>query len=897
MVPIVEEVHNKLAPILKHTPDLKTQVVLVDVVDYANGFTTVIPNPLITLYVTDGGSNLRPVAYETWLKYVFLHEYAHVLHLDTTEGSARLFKQLFGRISFPNALEPNFITEGMATYFETYHGYGGGRGKDARFDAMMRMDILENNIKSIEQAAVDTVRWPGGSLRYLYGVEFLQYLAEQYGEDRLIRLSQEYGDYFLSGYGLDGLFKTTFGKGINLLWKEWLDYLKVKYQKEKVKIEAEGLTPVKVLTNRGYYILKPKWSPDGRYLYYSQNDQQEYSQIRRFEVLTSKDEKVLEGLVLDDSLGLQGDKLYYVRNDIHHNYYVLKDLYVYDLSSRQNQRLTEGARLFDPAVSKDGGQLICAHNEQGRRTLWLMSSKRDKPRILGDYGEEVQYMSPNFSSDGRRLAVAKWTPGGKQDIYLIEVQTGREEKLVSLGLSANPCFSPDDRYVIFDSDISGVVNLYACEIKTRKLYRLTNVLGAAMMPEISPDGGKLAFINYSSRGHDLAIMDFDAKSLKEAEIKEGAKIQDEVKTKIKEEKELTGILTPDHLKTKSPTFETQAHDYNPLVSFLPKFWLPYTFYTENGPNTLVYTAGLDALSQHYAELQLGYDWMAYRPFYYLSYANNQFLPQVTFSVYDTSTAFDWGSGLTYWERERGGGVGLTLYDNRVLHEYDKQTLTLGYIAENLFNITSLEVLSTPPSRGDLKGAYLAWRYSSARQYGYSISPEDGLDLSLKAYSFSRELGSNYNFNKYLLSGSQYFGLPAHQVLVLIGKATVFRGEQLVQGGYTWSYQTVRGYPSRSFPGTKLGLTTLEYRFPIALFESGWEYGLTFFDRLWGSLFLEAGDATYGRVEDLILKKSYGLELNLNTINVYGYVPFTLNITYAKGIDAGGEEQIYFGFSL
>ena len=90
---------------------------------------------------------------------------------------------------------------------------------------------------------------------------------------------------------------------------------------------------------------------------------------------------------------------------------------------------------------------------------------------------------------------------------------------------------------------------------------------------------------------------------------------------------------------------------------------------------------------------------------------------------------------------------------------------------------------------------------------------------------------------------------------------------------------------------------MEYRFPIALFESGWEYGLTFFDRLWGSLFLEAGDATYGRVEDLILKKSYGLELNLNTINVYGYVPFTLNITYAKGIDAGGEEQIYFGFSL
>lgn len=89
MVPIVEEVYERLSPILKHTPDLKTNVVLLDTSDFANGETTVMPNPNVMIYVADGGGNIRPVAYETWLKYVFLHEYTHVLHLDTVEGGAK----------------------------------------------------------------------------------------------------------------------------------------------------------------------------------------------------------------------------------------------------------------------------------------------------------------------------------------------------------------------------------------------------------------------------------------------------------------------------------------------------------------------------------------------------------------------------------------------------------------------------------------------------------------------------------------------------------------------------------------------------------------------------------------------------------------------------------------
>ena len=894
MVPIVEEVHNKISPILKHVPDLKTNVVLLDITDYANGFTTVIPNPNVTLYVTDGGSNLRPIAYETWLKYVFLHEYTHILHLDTTEGAARFFKLIFGRISFPNGIMPTFAIEGMATYFETRHGYGGGRGVDPRWEAMMRMDVLENNIKSIDQAAVNTVRWPDGSLRYLYGVMFLEYLADKYGEDKLIRISQEYGDYLLSYYeGIDGLFRNLYGKSLWLLWNDWIDSIKEKYGKQKNEIEKDGLTRFKLLTNRGYYVLKPKWDADSKQIYYSQNNQDEYPCIRRINYETMKNEKMLEGFVFDDSLSIHGERLYFSKEDIYKNYYVYKDLFSLDLGNRKLKRISEGLRATDPAVSPDGTKLVYVKNDDGVRSLWMRDIDSNNDRMIGKYENDVQYMSPSFSPDGSKIAVAKWTYGGHQGIYLINVNDGKEEKLVDFGLSANPCFSPDGEYVIFDSDASGIVNLHAFNLKSKKIYRITNVLGAAMMPDVSPDGKKIAFVNYSSHGYDLALIDYDVSSFKEAKAVPKAEIKNKKTTA-----ELTGIITPKINKTEPATFETSTHDYNPLPSFTPKFWLPYSFVDENGPHTLIYTAAIDALSQQSAELQFGFDWTAKRPSYSFTYTNNQFLPQISINTYDAPVPYSWDDdSIIYWERERGGGVYFSFVDNRVFYEYDKQAVTMGYVIDTLSNIISMESLILKPSIGDIKGASLAWRYSSLRQYGYSICPEDGMDISLRANLFSADLGSKYTFNNYSFSGSKYFGLAAHNVLGLKSWASFIRGEQIIQSGFTWSYLGLRGYPSKTFSGTKQLKETMEYNFPITIIESGMGYGLTFFDRLWGKFFLEAGGATFNKLELLTFSKSYGAEINLDTINGYGYMPLTLTLGYAKGIDAGGEEQIYFSFSL
>src|SRR3989339_331048 len=180
--PIAERVYSVMTRAMKYRLDLKTQVTLLDATDSGNGYTMLFPYPSITLYLTDLSGNLNPYKYDEYLYYLFLHEYTHALHLDIAEGGVSVFRAIFGRMLFPNAMEPNFMTEGIATYMETKYT-NAGRGRDPRWQMMMRMDVLEENIKSLDQAAVDTVKWPLGHLRYLYGVMFLDYLAEKYGED------------------------------------------------------------------------------------------------------------------------------------------------------------------------------------------------------------------------------------------------------------------------------------------------------------------------------------------------------------------------------------------------------------------------------------------------------------------------------------------------------------------------------------------------------------------------------------------------------------------------------------------------------------------------------------------------------------------------------------------
>lgn len=874
--PKAEGIHRRLSPIMQYVPTMKTNVVIVDNYDVGNGWATVYPNNLITLYVTGTSSNLNPYSYSEWLSYVFTHEYTHILHMEIVEGGAIMTRLFFGRVLFPNMINPGYILEGYAVYMESHHG-DGGRIYNPHFEALMRMDVIENNMKTISQAGIATIRWPGRNLWYVYGAYFVEYLGERYGEDKLVELSHKYGDFVLYD-AIDNCYRRIFGNTLEGLWEEWKEHMREKYHVQKIEIEEHGLSPYERITKSGYFNLQPTFSDSSNVIYFLHQDFESYPAIKRLDLSNKKESTIIEASAYDDNMNIVSDQLVFSKITSYKNYYYYKDLYLYDLKYRKLKRLTYGDRAADPSLSSDGNKIVFARMSQGTRSLWIMDLVSGKKFQIGDRSKNVSYYSPVFSTDSRMIAVAKWVKG-RQSISLVNLENNQETEHILNGMCGNPTFSSDGKYLLFDSDRSGVSNIYAYRLSDHKIFQVTNVLGIATMPDVSPDQSKIAFVNYTSLGYDIAVVPYNPTGWREIDIP--AIVE-------KEEKEVS----------KNLMVSTRDTNYNPLPSLSPKLWMPFSVEDENGSHTSIFSMGFDALQQHYYQGQISYDWTAERPIYQLSYVNNQFLPQISLMAMDFPFAYSWDNNTTtYWERYKNQSVSLAFSDQAVLADYDAQSFIVGFENINLTNITTLSTISIQPNLGDIKGVSLGYRYYSSRTYQKSISPEDGIDISLTTKIFSKQLGGDYDFTNHILSSSQYFKtiFPQH-ILALSETGFLSTGDQLVQSNFTWRYVSVRGYPSTTFQGSKAGRVSMQYRFPISYPEYGMSYGYTFFDRIYGDLFLEAGGATYGSLSQMPWRKSVGIDLTLKTLNGFSFIPMAFTLTYARGLDVGGENKIYFSIA-
>jgi outer membrane translocation and assembly module TamA len=89
------------------------------------------------------------------------------------------------------------------------------------------------------------------------------------------------------------------------------------------------------------------------------------------------------------------------------------------------------------------------------------------------------------------------------------------------------------------------------------------------------------------------------------------------------------------------------------------------------------------------------------------------------------------------------------------------------------------------------------------------------------------------------------------------------------------------------------LASLESRFPVVNIEHGSGTTPFFSRRLHGAVFAEAGNAWDGPFHGSDLKRSVGTEARLDMHFSY-FLPITLRVGIARGLDEDCETQIIFG---
>ena len=497
----IEDVYAQMTDELLWTPRERTQIVLIDRTDDANGYARSVPYNAIVIYVTAPREDSSLGLYEDWPTSIAAHELTHVLHMDANHGIVRLARSVIGRIASTNALSPMWIIEGLATFEETRHT-AGGRGRAAIPDMIKRTAIIEDDFPRLGNLDGIQPFPPAGNLRYLFGQDFIQYVADTRGRYAWTEWVHTYGSslpYLLPA-------KKVFGDSFQTLYREWQGALEVRYHAQRERIEASGVREGRVVSDTTDSCVAPAFSPDGRWLVWSCYDLKRGSSIW---LANGKGEEPTEILIDRGASRFtwRGDSqaFAYAGNHLVNRFNVFSDVYLYELGAKGPIALTQGARARDPDFSPDGGRLWVVTNRVGQTALEELTVDRRRTRLTPE-GEDVQYSTPRHSPDGRTVAVSLWE-NGRRDLWLLDPAAERRRRLTAdTHIEADPVWSADGRLLFFTSDRSGVPNIYAIEVEDETLWQVTQVVTGATKPSVSPDGQRLAYQHYSANGWDVRVM-------------------------------------------------------------------------------------------------------------------------------------------------------------------------------------------------------------------------------------------------------------------------------------------------------------------------------------------------------------------------------------------------------
>jgi Tol biopolymer transport system component len=182
------------------------------------------------------------------------------------------------------------------------------------------------------------------------------------------------------------------------------------------------------------------------------------------------------------------------------------------------QRRSHGRIFLAPSLTPDGKDIAFFGDEGGFFVdLWLADAEtgRVKRRLVkstqNNNYESLRFINSAgaFSPDGRFFAIAA-KHKDRDDLVILDVKRGREERRIQVGLSGlqTPQWSPDGQQLVFTGFSNGFTDLFIINRDGTGLRRLTNDKFADLHPSWSPDGKTIAFVTDRGGGTDFDLLRF-----------------------------------------------------------------------------------------------------------------------------------------------------------------------------------------------------------------------------------------------------------------------------------------------------------------------------------------------------------------------------------------------------
>ena len=853
-----------------HTPRGVIDLTLSDDVDFPNGFTSTYPSNRFTILLVPPVTDPGLQTYDSWERLVIVHELAHVFHLDRSRGVWGTLQSVFGRAPglFPNQYQPSWVTEGIATYYESRFT-SGGRADGSFHRQVVAADVASGRARRSWDALLFT-RWPGGLAPYAYGSRFYDYLSEAANDSVAPRFVEATAGQLIPFRVGRPLQRT--GVDLETSWKSAVATASAEGGATRSNLIAGGLRAEPLA----------RTSPDGRSVAYIHDDGRGAPRLRVVDALSGG---VLRShrITGEVSFDWLGDTLIVAQLEFAGRWNLRSDLWRWS-SDGAWQRMTTAARLTEPRAG--GGMVSSLQLTPGGNT-----PTRPGPN---DSSGSVTWGPVVPSPDGRwlvaprhrsgRWELVRWrdsVPGGPT--VLLEAASG--------GVVADPVWTRDGAAVLFVTDVAGFPQVHRWQ-EGQGIVQVTAEPAGARAPAPLPDG-RILFATLGDGGWELRSV-------------EPLAIAASVDT------------SPAPEFTPAPRVSARETGYASWGSLRPHFWIPLLLDTgDAGFFVGAATAGADAVGRYsyFAQgLVSGAPRRAQGSLFLISNALGT--PTLDFSISnDWSLVGTDSAGHVLSSERRNASLGATVIDR---HWWSVVSLRLGaeYEGRRYVSIpdTNLTDICAGCTNRDRVGGVATLTVGSAVAGPLSVSLQDGAFASV-LYRNRQEQGTERWLGEVRARSSAYvrlgprigFAYPVFAVRGAVGSLDGPIPDSLSVGGvssgaielgFGQSIGRVRTFPVRGYPagalhGRRAATLTAEYRMPLALVGRLLGHLPIGADKFAFTVFGDLGDTwNPGEPARLHRLRSVGVEL-VGDLTVSYDLPLRVRVGVAQ--PATGQTTVYGAF--
>jgi tol-pal system beta propeller repeat protein TolB len=197
------------------------------------------------------------------------------------------------------------------------------------------------------------------------------------------------------------------------------------------------------------------------------------------------------------------------------------DVYIMAADGGARQALTsapgeDGA----PAFSPDGRHIAFESNRDGNFEIYVMDADGRNPRRLSNHPAADR--APAWMPDGRLVFLSDRDRRPDFDVYAMNLDGSRVERLTTTGRNFAPQVSPDGRAIAVQMD----QEVRVISLDDRSVRRLTFSPENGMSPTWSPDGRRLAFATTRNQRLEIFTMTADGTEQRTLVSMPGASVLD-----------------------------------------------------------------------------------------------------------------------------------------------------------------------------------------------------------------------------------------------------------------------------------------------------------------------------------------------------------------------------------